>query len=159
MSELKNISVEEVSLVDAGANPDAGILLTKKKDAADTSALEKKLAEVSARLAEHIQKVEDAELRKVAAKYEILGEKPEELAQVLKQAKGTPVYDKLICLLDKELDLVKKSQMFEEIGKSGTATSEVSIEKIAAQIQKDNPALSRREAIERAFELHPEMEY
>ena len=226
MTELKELQVDEVSLVDEGANPEAHILFFKRKeeksmaknekaaevvkqetaaeevakseptvdaekaelqkrvaeletklaerDAADKAAIEKaaqeKLAadnaEISAaferlnqRLETHIKKVENDELLKVASKYEILGEKAEELAPVLKKMKAAGVYDEFIGKLDRELALVKKSGTFDEIGKTGTNSAQVSIEKIAKQLMAADPTLTERQAIDKAFLLNPELEY
>ena len=228
MNELKELQVDEVSLVDAGANPEAHIVFFKRKeekfmaekfktaaevvkqevaaeevskvaepiidtektelqkrvaeleaqlaerDAADKAAVEKaaqeKLAadnaEISAaferlnqRFEAYVAKAEETELLKTASKYEILGEKAEELAPVLKKMKAAGVYDEYISKLDRELALVKKSGTFDEIGKTGAGYAQASIESIAKKLQEADPKLTEREAIDRAFQLHPELEY
>lgn len=215
MNELKEIEVEEVSLVDAGANPQADILFFKRKEeklmakvektadsvkqekiitpvevekvdtekdelqkrvaelekilaereAADKAELEKAAAEkiaadnaevaallkrVENRLEEHIEKAETNELIKIASKYEILGEKANELASVLKKAKGSELYDKIINNLDRELAIVEKQGVFEEIGKRGRDTN-ISIDELVKKYREQDPALTERQARDKAF--------
>lgn len=240
MTELKNIEVREVSLVDAGANPEANILFFKRKqeentmakndttpkdvnkqeelksdvadkaedvskaaeaaskvvaekentelkkrvaelekalaerDAADKAAIEKAAQEKSAadnaeisaaferlnkRFEEYVAKAEDAELLKVASKYEVLGENAEQLSATLKKMKAAGVYDEYVSKLDRELAYVEKSGTFSEIGKSGYNSQAVSIEKYAAQIRKADPSLTERQALDKAFQEHPELEH
>ena len=241
MTELKDIEVREVSLVDAGANPEANILFFKRKqeeesmskketttevvnkqeelkldvapntedvskaaeaaatkvvtekentelkkrvaeleaqiterDAADKAAVEKAAADKAAadnaalvetlerlnkRLETEIAKREDNELMKVAAKYEIIGENADNTFKLLKSLKGTENYDLLIGTFDKVLAQVEKSGTFNEIGKSGYNSQAVSIEKIAAEIRKNDPSLTERQALDKAFQQNPNLEY
>ena len=195
MTELENLQIEEVSLVDAGANPAANVTLFKRKDAGkmekqtkpevetakpavetakpevDALTVEKKnfeevtatLKSLTERLNAHIEKAEDAEFLKVAQKYELLGEKAEVLAPKLKKMKAYPeIYETAIKTLDNALAAVQKAGTFEELGKRGDGgiyESKAQIEKIAAKIQADNPNLTRREALDKAFLAHPELQY
>jgi len=227
MNELKELEVDEVSLVDAGANPEAHIVFFKRKEEksmakketaaevvkqeelqlevtktaeptvdAEKDELQKRVAELEAQLAErdaaekaavekaaqeklaadnaeisaaferlnqrfeaYVAKAEESELLKTASKYEILGEKAEELAPVLKKMKAAGVYDEYISKLDRELALVKKSGTFDEIGKTGAGYAQASIESIAKKLMEADPKLSERAAIDKAFQLHPELEY
>ena len=227
MNELKELEVDEVSLVDAGANPEAHIVFFKRKEEksmakketaaevvkqevaaeevtkvaeptidTEKTELQKRVAELEAQLAErdaaekaavekaaqeklaadnaeisaaferlnqrfeaYVAKAEESELLKVASKYEILGEKAEELAPVLKKMKAAGVYDEYISKLDRELAFVKKSGTFDEIGKTGTGYAQASIEGIAKKLMEADSKLTEREAIDRAFQLHPELEY
>lgn len=144
MAELKDIEVQEVSIVDEGANPGAEMILAKRKEAEDFyQRLEK-------RISERLDKIEEAELIKVASKYEILGEKPDELAKILKSAKGTELYDKTISLLDRELELVEKSNLYNEIGKSGSQNVG-NVEEIAKRIQAQDKNISWRQALDKAY--------
>lgn len=203
MNELKEITVEEVSFVDAGANPKAKLLLYKRKETdnmadkeikatkvdADKEQLQKRVAELEKALAERdaadkeaiakaakekadadnaalqavikrleeqvkeqVEKSETAELTKIAAKYEILGEKPEELVKSLKLAKTAGNYDTLIGLLDKSLAAVNKAGTFEEIGKKGYGSQVVDAEALADEYQKADPTLSRRWALDKAYQ-------
>lgn len=202
MNELKEITVEEVSFVDAGANPKAKLLLYKRKETEDMAEefksvevdtdkeqLQKRVAELEKALAERdaadkeaiakaakekadadnaalqavikrleeqvkeqVEKSETVELTKIAAKYEILGEKPEELVKSLKLAKTAGNYDTLIGLLDKSLEAVNKAGTFEEIGKKGYGSQSVDAEKLADEYQKADPKLSRRWALDKAYQ-------
>lgn len=219
MNKLKDLRLEEVSLVDAGANPAANVILFKRKevetvdkntdtklnktpeptvdaekdalqkritelekvlaerDAADKAEVEKAAAEKLAadnakvtelldrlekRVEEHIAKAETNELMQVAAKYEILGENADELAKVLKSVKGTDVYNKIISNLDRELAYVEKAGTFKEIGKGGGMggyDAQTQIQKIASEIQKADPTLTDRQALDKAFQAHPELQF
>ena len=223
MNELKEIQLDEVSIVDEGANPQAHIVLIKRKeeksmakekpvvesvkqetevlkaegtvenvdvekaelqkrvaelekvlaerDAADKAELEKAAAEklaadnkaltdmferLNKRLEEHVEKAETAELTKVASKYEILGEKTEELVKAFKLAKAAGNYDTLIGLLDKSLAAVEKAGTFAEIGKTGASSQAVSVKKIAEELMKKDSNLTEAQAMVKAFEARPE---
>ncbi|MBR6887067.1 MAG: hypothetical protein IKN16_01310 [Selenomonadaceae bacterium] len=149
MSELKNLEIQEVSLVDNGANPEAKILLTKRNDD-DANTILKRLSD---KLAAQIQKFEDAEFLQVAKRYEILGEKAEELAPQLKKIKNADpdAYNALIQKFDTALELHKKAGTFEELGKSGTQGGDDDVKKLAAQIQKAEN-LSERWALDKAYQ-------
>ena len=197
MSKLKELEVQEISLVDDGANPGAQVVFFKRKEGktmeekpkeaenlkAEVTKLGKAMAEREAtgkaemekaaekiaadnaevtalyerlnkRLEEHIAKAEMSELLKIAGKYEVLGEKADELARVLKKAKGTELYDKILSNLDRELAIVEKQGLFEEIGKSQNATDNV--EEVAKRIQQSEPKLTWRQALDRAYQSNPE---
>ncbi len=175
MNELKNLLINEVSLVDEGANPAANVLLLKRKpekpapDATtvDNKSLEnlmKSLDNVTQRLNEHIEKAQDAELLKVAEKYALLGENPAELAKIFKQAKavGGTLYSDLIKRFDNALAALQKQGTFNEIGKSGYGSggdTRNQIEKIAVEIKKNNPQFTERQALDAAFVQHPELQF
>ena len=142
MSELKDVTIEEISLVDAGANPEAKVLLYKSK-AQGEGILKALIGKVEGKLAE----AEAVEMRKVALKYELI-ENPEELAEELKKYKAAGVYDSAIALLDKVLAL--ESRNYAEIGKSGVG--EVTVGKVAAAIRKEKPTLSERAALDLAYQ-------
>ena len=138
-----------------------------ERDAADKAAVEKAAAadneltetieRINKRMSDLEEQAEMAELKKVAAKYELLGENVDDLAKVLKSVKGTPAYDTLIKKLDDVLAVVKKSGVFTEVGKNGFGSSAVDINKIAAEIQKSEPQLSWRQAVDKAYQAHPEL--
>ena len=108
------------------------------------------------------EEAEDRELYAVAKKYEILGEKPEELAKTLKTLKsaGGTAYNDMIGVLDRNVAMVNNSGVFGEIGKSfsgGTAA----VKKSAAEgkidtIEKD-PSMPYNMALAKAWEAHPEL--
>lgn len=111
------------------------------------------------------KKLEIGELLNVAKKYEPIGKKADELAYTLYDMKksGQANYDEYIALLDESLAMVQKSGVFEEIGKSGRGISFAGgstvnkIEQVATEIQKSDPSLSRVEAVDKAWSMHPEL--
>ena len=200
MNELKELLIDEVSLVDAGANPEANIVFFKRKEPkqmaekevqkvetpeapvekkeevveknetpapvekVDLSALTNDLNGLKERLSAHIEKVEQAEFVKIASKYEILGEKADELAKTLKTAKaaGEETYNSVIKALDTALDVVEKSGTFKEIGKAGSGQADSpqsQIEKIAAELRKNDSTLGYRQSIDKAFQSRPDLIY
>ena len=90
---------------------------------------------------------------------EIIGENADNTFKLLKSLKGTENYDLLIGTFDKVLAQVEKSGTFNEIGKSGYNSQAVSIEKFAAQIRAADPSLTERQALDKAFQEHRELEY
>ena len=147
MKELTNLEITEVSLVDEGANPEANVILFKRKDAAKNAELDGLIK----RLTIQIEKAEESELRKTAEKYEILGESADNLVKALKQAKSAGNAETLVRLLDTALKAVESSGIFHELGKSGSGSTEVSLEKMAARFQKSEPNLSWRQALDKAY--------
>lgn len=104
------------------------------------------------------------DLTEVAKKYEALGEDTEELAKTLyglKKSDNPANYDAYIKVLDKSLDLVNKTGIFAEIGKSSrgeeAGSVEAKIEAAASELQKSDPNLSRPQAVAKAWENHPEL--
>lgn len=123
--------------------------------------VEKALKEVE----EMKKNFEMRELTEVAKKYAPLGKKADELTETLyTMKKSSPeAYNSYVAVLDEQLDLVNKSGMFEEIGKSGHGYGVAGgdtvgkIESIAAEIMKSAPDMSRNEAIMKAWDQHPEL--
>ena len=120
-------------------------------------ALEKRAAEA-----------EERELLDVAKKYEIVGEKPEELVKTLKSLKdaGGTAYNDMISVLDRSVAMVEKSGVFSEIGKSFSGNPVASIKKSAAESKIDTIAkgymekdstLTYNAALAKAWEDHPEL--
>lgn len=120
-------------------------------------ALEKRAAET-----------EERELLDVAKKYEIIGEKPEELVKTLKSLKaaGGTAYNDMIGILDRNVAMVEKSGVFSEIGKSFSGGPVASVKKSAAEskidtiakgyIEKD-PTMDWNSALAKAWGDHPEL--
>lgn len=113
---------------------------------------------------ENLEKsIEMKEFTEIAKKYAPLGENEEELAKTLyDMKKSSPEnYDAYIKVMDKSLDLVEKSGMFTEIGKSasGAATGNAvdKIESAASEIMKADPSMSREQAVAKAWIDHPEL--
>lgn len=109
------------------------------------------------------KRMEINELEEVAKKYEVLGKDSEDLVDTLYKLKKTSyeAYEKYVELMDEQLEMVNKSGLFGEIGKSrvsmggGDAVSK--IESIASEIQKADPSMTRLDAIRKAWEQHPEL--
>lgn len=160
MNKLTGLKVEEVSLVTAGANPDAQIIFYKRKGADSVSKLESLVSTVVSKMEAQLARAEDAEFMAVAKRYEILGTPADELAPILKAAKAqnAAAYETAIKTLDVALKAVAKAGIFEEVGKSGEGSRVSRIEELAAQIRKSNPALTYRQAIDAAYLAHPELQ-
>lgn len=107
--------------------------------------------------------MEMKEMAGIAKKYAPLGKKEDELAQTLYDMKKSSEasYDAYLAVLDQNLDLVNKSGLFEEIGKSSRGVAGGStldkIEGIATELQKSDVSLDRHQAIAKAWENHPEL--
>lgn len=101
------------------------------------------------------------EFTEIAKKYAPLGENVEDLAKSLygmKQA-SKENYDAYISVLDKSLDLVNKSGVFAEIGKSATGVGGDVLSKVetaANEILKSDTSMTREQAIAKAWTDHPE---
>lgn len=125
--------------------------------------IQKAFDDALAEMAEMKKSMEMAELSNVAKKYTVLGKKEDELVNTLyTMKKASPeAYDNYIAVLDESLDMVNKSGMFEEIGKSSRympgGDTQAKIETAATEIQKADPNLSRVEAIAKAWDQHPEL--
>lgn len=106
---------------------------------------------------------EEKELTEIAKKYEIIGKKPEELVPILKnlKASGGEAYTQMLSILDTSVEMVNKSALFSEVGKSGHGGNEEGawnkIEKKAEEILKSMPNLTRVQAIDKACEQNPEL--
>ena len=102
------------------------------------------------------------EYTEIAKKYAPLGENVEELAKSLYGMKqtGQENYDAYLSVLDKSLDLVNKSGVFAEIGKSAAGVGDdvlAKVEAAADDIQKSDTSLDRVQAVAKAWENHPEL--
>lgn len=116
----------------------------------------KKLTE---RIEAQAEAARDAEMLAVAKKYELLGQKPEELAKTLK-----PLPDDaraaMLSTMDAALKATEQSGIFSEIGKRGTAPNGdawAAIEKRAAELRKADAALTREQSIVKACDEKPEL--
>lgn len=139
--------------------PEGGAGIAKSLEDANAT-----IEKLSKRLDEIQEKTDKAELMEIAKKYEVCGEKPEELVNTLyalKKAGNQAAYDAMIATLDKAVTLVEKSGLFREIGKSGqgggTGDAWDQIVAKAQEIKKSKPELSEAEAIDMACQQHPEL--
>ena len=109
-----------------------------------------------------IEEQKQKEQIEVAKKYDILGQKPEELGKQLYELKKSDeaMYNTCISMLDGQLALIEKSPMFAEIGKSGhSGTSynglsgaEAKAEAKAQELMKADPNMTHTAAIAKAWE-------
>lgn len=109
-----------------------------------------------------IEEQKQKEQIEVAKKYDILGQKPEELGKQLYELKKSDeaMYNTCISMLDGQLALIEKSPMFAEIGKSGhSGTSynglsgtEAKVEAKAQELMKADPNMTHTAAIAKAWE-------
>lgn len=108
---------------------------------------------------------EEKELTEVAKKYELLGKKPEELVPVLKSLKiaGGTAYNDMISVLDTNLDTIKKSGVFAEVGHTGGAVNSGESEAVAKmrtkveEIRKNNPGMTEAQAMDQVLMSDPEL--
>ena len=109
-----------------------------------------------------IAEQEKKEQVEVAKKYDILGQKPEELGnQLYELKKSNPdMYNTCISMLDSQLALIEKSPLYAEIGKSGHSGgnynglhgAEAKADAKAQEIMKADPNISYTAAIAKAWE-------
>ena len=135
---------------------------TEKCDTRTRKSADPALAAALTRLEALEKSAEMEKLTSVAKKYAALGEDEAELAQTLYDLKKSNAanYEAYIKILDKSLDLVTKSGIFAEIGKSGRGargSAEDRIEAAATEIQKSDPSLSREQAMVKAWDANPDL--
>lgn len=135
--------------------------------AMDKSRCEKAADPALAAAMERLEKLEKSlameKFIEIAKKYAPLGENEVELAKTLYQMQqaNEENYNAYLNILNKSLGLVEKSGLFTEIGKSasggmgGDILSQ--IENAAGEIMKSDSAMTREQAIAKAWENHPEL--
>ena len=109
-----------------------------------------------------VDELETRELNEIAKKYEVVGQKPEDLVPLLKSLKGDhEQYNRLIAALDSAAAASEKA--FTEIGKRGSVSETgadaawAKIEKKAEELRKAEPTLSYYEACDKACEQNPDL--
>ena len=116
-----------------------------------------------AEMADLRKSLEMKEMTDIAKKYAPLGKKESELAETLYEMKKSSQasYDAYIAVLDQNLDLVNKSGLFTEIGKSGRGyagnTTVEKVEGIAKGYMEKDPEMDYNTAVMKAWENHPEL--
>ena len=123
------------------------------------------LAKALAEVDDLRKSIEMGQLKEIAKKYVPLGKKEEELAQTLYDLKksGQANYDAYIKVLDESLDLVNKSGVFAELGKSthGPVSMDsgvvAQVEGIAKGYRDADPTLDYNTSMMRAWENNPEL--
>lgn len=113
----------------------------------------------SAEVAELKKQLEMKDLVQVAKKYEILGKKPEELAEKLYELKkaGDNIYNEYTSILDEALNVTETSDLFKELGTSRSGGG-AGLNEIVKELRKADPALTHEKAVAKAFEQHPELD-
>lgn len=109
-----------------------------------------------------IEEQKQKEMVDLAKKYDVLGQKPEELGKQLYELKKSDegMYNTCIAMLDSQVALIEKSPLFAEIGKSGNAGgsysglsgAEAKADAKAKEIMKADPNMGYTEAIAKAWE-------
>lgn len=105
------------------------------------------------------------EMTQVAKKYAPLGKKEDELANTLYEMKKSNEanYNAYIAVLDESLEMVEKSGLFAEIGKSsagsysGPVGVEAKVHAKATEIMKSHPDMDFNSAIARAWDENPDL--
>lgn len=118
-------------------------------------------------IAELKKSLELQQLTNVAKKYEPLGKKADELAEIFKglKAVGGDAYQNYVSLLDEMLSLQESTGLFSEFGKSGPAAPGAlresdAFEKArakAAELRKARPELTQAQAIDAVITEDPEL--
>lgn len=114
---------------------------------------------------EFMESLQVKEMQEVAKKYEVLGEKADELGQQLHDLKKSDnkLYETSIAMLDRQVEAINKSGLFTEIGKSGANHTAgggdvvSKVESIAKSYMDKDDNLSYQEAMVKAWEAHPEL--
>ncbi len=134
----------------------------KKPEGSAAEVMEPMFKAMQERLEQLEKSAEMNRCAEIAKKYALLdddGKLAERLYALGKSDKKS--YDACISLLDKNLEMINKSGLFTEIGKTGTGTSGGTvidkIEAAASDIQKADPSLDRIAAVAKAWENHPEL--
>lgn len=112
-----------------------------------------------------IEKTEKNAMLEVAKKYAPLGKKPEELAETLYTLKksGEANYNAYVQALDDNLDIVNKSGLFTEIGKSGHGEVYGDVEEAYAKTEtlaksmSQEKGISLEEARMKVWETNPDL--
>ena len=108
-----------------------------------------------------IEEQQKKEMVDLAKKYDVLGQKPEELGAQLYELKKSneDMYNTCISMLDGQVALIEKSPLFAEIGKSGNGGSysglsgaEAKADAKAKEIMKADPNTTYEAAIAKAWE-------
>ena len=140
-----------------------------KKSAPTEIAVPQFITDAIAKSEKFIEDVEKKEMVELAKKYDVLGQKPEELGEQLYNLKKSDeaMYNTCISMLDGQVALIEKSPLFAEIGKSGRNGGSVvsgvgggavaKAEAKAREILKSCPEMGYDAAIAKAWEDNPEL--
>lgn len=149
-----------------GDKPDTDPKKTEKAEVEEMEETKKSASPEMTAALERLETLEKSiamkEFTDIAKKYAPLGENEEDLAKTLYDLKKSnpESYDAYIKVLDKSLDLVEKSGVFAEIGKSASGNATGAVEKIEAaanEIMKSDSTMTREQAVAKAWTDHPEL--
>ena len=146
----------------------------KVNPAANQEEAEKSNGELPPEVKKALEEVEDLKkslemqaLEEVAKKYEVLGKKAKDEAQTLYNLKksGDSNYNAYIAALDTQVEMIEKSGLFAEIGKSGSynytslakSEPETKVESIAKKYMESDPTLDYSTAVAKAWEDNPDL--
>lgn len=137
----------------------------ENKDDAVKKAMQAEMADLRKNMTAMQEAAEKKELLEIAKKYAPLGKKETDLVETLYTMKKSDgkIYDEYLSLMDQNLEMVNKSGIFSEIGKSGNGgqcigtDAESKIDATAAELKKSDPKLSHYEALEKAWQQNPEL--
>lgn len=141
---------------------------TPEKEVEKSAEMHPEVKKALDEMAELKKSMEMQQMTDIAKKYVSLGKKEDELAQTLyDMKKSSPAsYDAYIAVLDQNLDLVNKSGLFTEIGKSGAAGGFTSVAKsepesridaIAKGYLEKDPNMDYDTAVLKAWENNPDL--
>lgn len=165
------LSPAEASMLDAlikkASTPDVVDPAKAKEEAEKGAKLPPEVEKALADVEEMKKSYEIRELEAVAKKYEVLGKKAADEAQTLYNLKksGETNYNAYIAALDAQVDLVEKSGVFAEIGKSGgygyasvaKSEPEAKLEAVAKSIMEKNPEMNYFDAVTKACMDNPDL--
>ena len=115
---------------------------------------------LTARVEEMQKSLEIKDLSISAKKYEIIGKKADELAPKLYELKkaGGTAFDDFVGLLDEQVTLVEKGNLFGEIGSArGNNSGGGAFDAAVNEIKKNNHGMSHAAAIAKAYEENPHL--
>ena len=147
----------------------ADYLKEKEADAEDGGKRSKKtpegaqVAKAKAELALVEKQIQRAKTMEIAKGYAILGKSADGLCDTLLELRDRSPhgYEALLDVLDEEKLLIAKSGVFSDIGKRGEKGANADgwgkIMQAADRLQKENPALTRAGAIQKACEDYPQL--
>lgn len=123
---------------------------------------QRQVAKARAELHQMKQELQRGKMLAIAKEYALLGKSAETLCDALLELESSSPqgYQTLLDTLEEEKLLIEKSGIFSEIGKRGEKGGSVDgwrkIMEAADRLQKENPALTRASAIQRACEDYPQ---
>lgn len=110
-------------------------------------------------MAELRKSIEMRELVEIAKKYEPLGKKADETAEMLYELKKSSqkTYDDIVAVYDEALRMQEASGIFKEFGSNRTAYGSKELETTVAELRKSYPDKARTELVELAYRTNPNL--